>query len=124
MNGLLEVTRALNTIRAAIDRDVINVDIEDVKNKLIELTQFMGLSAEANASAKKILEQKELGVLLSMDKKLSPSVQIRLLKAQCFEESALYEYADRLNSSLVHGIDGLRTVISLYKSELENSLKQ
>ena len=118
-----EVIKALNEIRAAIDKDVIDVDIDSVKNKLLALTQFMGRSAEANASAKKILQQKELSVMLSMDKSLPPSMQAKLLNAQCWEENAMYEYADRLNSALVHTIDGLRTVISLYKTEMDNSLK-
>lgn len=124
MKSQEETAQALNMIRQVVDADVMDSDIDMVKNKLIQLTQLMGLSAEANASAKKILSQKELGVMMSMDKKLPPSIQKEILSAQCFEETALYEYADRLNSAIVHSIDGLRTVISLYKIEIENSLKQ
>ncbi len=90
----------------------------------MRLTQLIGLSSEAKASARKFLHIKEREVLYSMDKKLQPSIQIKILNADCFEEAAMLEYADRLNSAIVHNIDALRSVLSLYKTELENSLKQ
>ena len=124
MQNKEETIKALNAIRKAIDVDVVDVDIESVKNKLLGLTQLMGLSAEANASARKILSMKELSVLQKIDKTLSPSIQKEFLSAECFEEEALWEYSDRLNAAITHTIDGLRTVISLYKIEMENSLKQ
>ncbi len=118
-----EVIKACNAIRQVIDSDVCDVDIVNVDNKMKKLTQLTGLSAEANASAKKLLHKKELYVLMvHKNSGLSPSVLNNLLKAECFEEIALYEYADRLNSALVHTIDGLRTSISLYKTELTSGL--
>lgn len=123
MKSIEETKKALNAIRAAIDADIIDADIDMQKNKLIGLTQLIGLSAEANASAKKILLKKELEVLNSLDPEMSPSKASAALKANCYEESALLEYSDRLNSALIHSIDAIRSVISLYKTELENSLK-
>lgn len=114
-----ETIKACNAIREAIDSDVVDVDISAVDNKMKKLTQLTGLSAEANASAKKFLHKKELYVLsLNKDSGYPPSVLNNLLKAECFEEISLLEYCDRLNSALVHSIDGLRTSISLYKQEL------
>lgn len=52
MKTLAEITTSLNTIRAAIDTDVIDTDIHNVTNKALKLTQLMGLSAETKASAK------------------------------------------------------------------------
>lgn len=124
MRDIAETKRSLNAIRASIDSDIVDVDILMQKNKLLALTQLMGLSAECNASAKKILLQKELQVLSGLDPNISPMKANKIVNAECFEESALLEYADRLNSSLVHSIDAIRSVISLYKTELENSLKQ
>lgn len=124
MKTQAEINNSLNAIRKVIDSDVMGCDIDTVKNKMIQLTQLTGLSAEANASSKKMLHQKELEVLMSLDKKIQPSIAAKMLKARCNEEEATLEYADRLNSALVHTIDALRTAISLYKSELENSLKQ
>lgn len=118
-----ETAQALNAIRKAIDADVIDADIVNVQNKMLQLTQLIGLSAEAKATAKKLLHIKETQVLYAMDKELSPSVQVRKLNAECFEELALLEYADRLNAALTHNIDALRSVISFRKTEIENSLK-
>jgi hypothetical protein len=118
-----ETAQALNAIRKAIDADVIDADIVMVQNKMLGLTQLIGLSAEAKATAKKLLHIKETQVLYAMDKELSPSVQVRKLNAECFEELALLEYADRLNAALTHNIDALRSVISFRKTEIENSLK-
>jgi hypothetical protein len=118
-----ETTRSLNAIRTAIDTDIIDVDIEQQKNKMLALTQLIGLSAECNASAKKILLKRELEVLKSLNPDMSPMKVHKFVNAECSEEGALLEYADRINSGLVHSIDALRSVISLYKTELENSLK-
>jgi hypothetical protein len=123
MKTIEETKKALNAIRSAIDTDIIDVDITIQQNKLLTLTQLIGLSAECNASAKKFLLKKELEVMQALDPELAPSKASKELNARCFEESALLEYADRLNSGLVHSIDAIRSVISLYKSELENSLK-
>jgi hypothetical protein len=82
----------------------------------------MGLSAETKASAKKLLNLKERIVFEMMDKKLPPSVQVRILNAECFEENAILEYSDRLNAGLVHNLDTLRSVISLYKQEMASGV--
>lgn len=118
-----DTVKALNSIREAVDADVIDTDIINVQNKLLKLTQIIGLSSEAKASAKKLLHIKEKEIFLTMDKKLQPSIQIKILNAECFEELAILDYADRLNSAIVHNIDALRSIISLYKTEMENSLK-
>jgi hypothetical protein len=118
-----EIIQALNAIRKMVDLDVSDCDIVDVDKKLKHLTQLTGLSAEANASAKKILHKKELEVLRELTQlNLSPSILNGMLKAECFEEIALLEYADRLNSALSNVIKGLITSISLYKTEVQNGL--
>lgn len=119
-----ETIRSLNAIRVAIDADIIDVDIDMQKNKMIALTQLIGLSAECNASAKKILLKKELEVLRSLPPDMPPMKAHKMVNAECYDEGALLEYADRINSAVIHTIDAIRTVISLYKAEMENSLKQ
>jgi hypothetical protein len=117
-----EITVSLNMIREAVDADMVDADIHNQTNKLLKLTQLIGLSAETKASAKKLLGIKERCVFEMIDKKLPPTVQIRMLNAECYEENAILEYADRLNSAIVHSIDGLRSVISLYKQEMQSGL--
>jgi hypothetical protein len=120
-----EITTALNAIRALVDIDVMNADISDVQNKCLNLTQMMGLSSETTASAKKLLGEKEVEVFITKDlDKLAPQKAMKLLKSYCSQELATLEYAERLNSSIVHSIDALRSVMSLYKTEMQNGLKQ
>lgn len=123
MKEVKEITQALNLIRKILDEDVIDLDIEMQKNKLLKLTQLIGLSAECNASAKKLLHKKELDILKSLPNEMAAMRMNKTLSAECFEESAILEYSDRINSALIHSIDAIRSVISLYKTELENSLK-
>lgn len=123
MKTLAEITTSLNVIRTAIDTDVIDTDIHNVTNKALKLTQLMGLSAETKASAKKLLNIKERCVFEVIDKKNTPpSIQIRVLNAECFEENAILEYSDRLNAALTHSIECLRSVISLYKQEMASGI--
>lgn len=125
MKTQAEITIALNAIRAALDIDVVDAIIEDVQNKCLRLTQLFGLSSETTASAKKLLGEKEVEIFITKDlDKLAPQKAMKLLKSYCSQEVATLEYSERLNSGLVHTIDALRSVISLYKSELSNTLKQ
>lgn len=117
-----ELAKALNAIREAIDSDVIDSDIVNVKNKALRLTQLMGLASEAKASARKFLNKKEMEVFSNMDKSLPPSVQIRMVNAECFQENADYEYSDRLNASVSNSCEVLRSVISLHKQEMVTTL--
>lgn len=124
MKSIEETKQALNFIRGLLDTDVMGADIDSVSNKLVSLTQVMGLSSEAMASAKKILHQKEISVLQLINPDLPASMQSKKLSAECFEELALYTYSDRLNAAITHTCESLRTVISLYKQELQSSLIQ
>lgn len=124
MKTQAEINSALNSIRATLDIDVMNAIIEDVQNKCISLTQLFGLSSETTASAKKMLGEKEVEIFITKDlDKLAPQKAMKILKAYCSQEIATLEYAERLNSGIVHTIDALRSIISYRKSEMENSLK-
>jgi hypothetical protein len=116
--------RSLNAIREVIDADVMDADIVTQKNKLIKLCQLTGLAAECKALAKKVLLKKELEVLnmFNKDDKIAPSILSKRIEAECSEEGAMLVYADRINSAVSNSIEGLRSVLSLYKEEMKNSL--
>lgn len=132
MKTIIEVKTALNSIRTAVDAPLNGVDdngeqmidINKVQEKAVNLTMLFGLSAETKASSKKILHTKELEVLKRITKEaLPPSTMTHMLRAECFDELAMLEYADRLNAAITHSLDTLRSVISLYKQEIANSIK-
>lgn len=115
----------LDFIRTQVDIDVKGCDIETVVEKGKELSQLIGLSAECKAEARRDLEKAMVFAVAGLStKKLQPSVLLKLANANCADEIYNFEYADRLNAGITHQLDYYRTVISLYKCELDNSLKQ
>lgn len=120
----LTLTSKLNSIRALIDVDITGVDIDSVIEKGKSLAQMIGLSAECKAQARKELEKKRLMAIAEIQAKdYSPSVMLKVADAMIADELAAFEYADRLNAGITHQLDFYRSVISLHKTELENSLK-
>lgn len=107
----------LEFIRKSMDVDVKDVDIDSVKNKGLELSQLIGLSAECKAEARRNMENARLAALKALDGKISPSVLLKMAEASCADQVAILEYADRINAGLVHQLDFLRSVISLHKEE-------
>ena len=123
MNTLKE---KLDSIRAALDVDVTGVDIDSLIEKGKALAQLIGLSAACKAESKANLERARgvaLSSLMIEEPKCPPSVLLKLVESECDNQILLYEYADRLNAGITHQLDYYRSIISLHKVELENSLK-
>lgn len=114
----------LKLIRLTLDTKTEGVDIDTVQEVGKRLASLMGLSAECMASARRRMEVARLKAFKELEGRgYSPSVMLKMAEANISMESATYEYADRLNAAITHQIDYFRTLISLYKSEMENSLK-
>jgi hypothetical protein len=119
-----EYNDKIAAIRQAIDMDVDLSDTEGMSGKVLILTRMVGLSAEVKARAfKDFQDAKLISYAKHKSEKLTPNVLKIVIEGETSEEAAKLELADRLNAGIVHAIDGLRTIISLRKSELENSLK-
>lgn len=117
----MKLREKLEAIRKVLDVDIADADILMQQNKLLELTRLMGLSAECKAEAQRELHLKELQVFPTLSG--SANIIMAQLKGHCASEIENLVYADRLNAALTHSIDAIRSVISLYKTELENSVK-
>lgn len=114
----------LKAIRQVVDTNVVGCDIETIVEQGKKLASMMGLSAECMASAQKHLQLARKKAIKELDGKgLQPSVMLKMADGEAAMELAYYEYADRLNAAITHQLDYYRTVISLHKSELENSMK-
>lgn len=125
MEARHSIIENLQKIRDVIDSDVTGCDIVSVQDKMLNLTQLSGLSAESLASATALLKQSELIALNKIkDDGYPASIMSKMIDAECADQIALVKYADRINAAITHTIDGLRSVISLYKEELSNNLKQ
>lgn len=114
----------LASIRKIVDTDITNCEIESVVEQGKKLASLMGLSAECMGAAQRHLQDARLKAIQSLSgQDLQASILLKMADGQCGMELATYEYADRLNAAISHQLDYFRTIISLYKSELENSLK-
>lgn len=113
----------LQSIRDLLDVQTFESDTDAVANHAQELAAMIGLSAECKAEARKRVEESRLIALRAIvgDKKITPSVMLKMADGAIADELRVFEYADRLNAGLTHKMDLLRSVISLRKTELENS---
>lgn len=114
----------LKAIRDLIEVDLGNSHIDEVEAHGKRLAAIIGLSAETMAHSKKLYQAALLKAINGLkDSGYSPSVMLKTAQAQCGEDEAVMDYADRLNAGITHQLDFYRTVISKYKAELENSMK-
>ena len=118
------IGQKLKAIRDLIEVDLSDCEIDDVEKHGKRLAAIIGLSAETMAQAKKQMDRRLLQAIKELQPKdYPPSVLLKLAQAECAEEAATYDYADRLNAGITHQLDFYRSVLSKYKAELENSLK-
>lgn len=113
----------IKAIRDAIDSVVDHDNLDGMVYKITLLINLIGLSAELEARALKDLKDAELiAYAKHKAEKLSPNVMKIVIEGETSEERAKLKLADRLNAGLVHAIDGLRTIVSLKKTELDKSI--
>lgn len=125
MGKEIPISTKLKSIRELVEVDLSGCDVNDVEEHGKRLAAIIGMSAETMAQARKALDFRLLLAIKALEGKgYPPSVLLKLAQAECAEEAATYDYADRLNAGITHQLDFYRTVISKYKAELENSLKQ
>ena len=118
------IEKNLKSIRQVVDTNVVGCDIETIVEQGKKLASIMGLSAECMAAAQKHLQIARKKAIVALEGKgIQSSVMLKMADGEAAIELATYEYADRLNASITHQLDYYRTVISLHKSELENSMK-
>lgn len=110
----------LGIIKTELDAELENaIVIGYVEEKLLRLSNVMGLSAECLKWSKRhCLDKQKILMEMPARKGMSATVLKLWLEGEMAEELMLHTYADRLNAGLVHASDQLRTIISKYKEEL------
>lgn len=114
------------SIREVLDRDTETQDGDAVAFQLVDLQALLGTSAGAMASLfhkKEAARLKVLEAIAESGTKITPALQRDLVNAKCAGYNTAYEYADRLQSALVHSIDAMRSVLSWLKEEKRNTMK-
>lgn len=108
----------LQAIRDQVDLTVERENGDAVASQLVDLNALLGTSSGALSSLFHKREAARLMVLEGMgETKITASLQRDLVQAKTSGYGAAYTYAERLNSALVHSIDGLRSVLSWLKLE-------
>ena len=96
----------------------------EIQERLSELMVYLARSSELLAIARKDLRKKKSAeiaqtiIAVAKETNLSSKVQNQLLESIAEEEAFLVDWLDRINSTIVHQIDGLRSLLSYAKEEM------
>jgi hypothetical protein len=123
---MTKIEAKLEYVLEAIGAEADPQNPEQLTTKLSELINLSGHVAHIVSETEKVYKYALLDAYTKLEKEESrpPStVHSKVLEAMVAKESAAHTYADKINASLKMAIDGLRTMISLYKTETENSTR-
>lgn len=113
------------SIRLILDREVDILDIESLIRKLADLVNISGLSAEIVPSAKleyRNAQERVIRDLMDNPTNLPASTTNDLIKAKTGKEESFWEYCALLDKRISYSQESLRTIISLRKTEIMNSI--
>jgi len=101
----------------------IGPDPAQIMERIEHLHILIAQSGQCLAEAKYIQDQlinQGLSAAIEMDlnKKLSPSLIAKFVSTQAKDVNFLVNHLDRINAAATHQLDGLRTIISYKKAEL------
>jgi len=125
MNNLKErVKTNIKAIREVLDDNIEPDDLLSVQHKLNQCINICGLAAETKAGANELLHLSRFKAVDEgrVNMKLPASVLKQAIDGSCHEEIGIYTEADRLNAFLSHSIDGLRSMLSMIKAQLEKGI--
>jgi len=108
-------------IGAALSQKIDHSNPDEILGKMNELTSLLGSSSEAvsvaegkyNQKLMELAEDTQFAKLTATDKKMVFGGRAKL-------EIYYVTLTERQNAALTHGIDGLRSMLSYIKSEMQN----
>ena len=105
----IELGKLYESIKAPLDRTP-----EGLLGELDFRSQWLARSAELEAEAQFILDQKR-GEVAERNSQISATMLREILARECADENRLYKLAERLNSTIVHQIEAVRSIVSYEK---------
>jgi hypothetical protein len=112
-----EVSELYKSIKEPLDRTP-----EGLVGELDFRGQWLARSAEILADAQIILDKKRGEVAESfVGTEESWNIVKHLIEAKCADEKKLYILSERLNATLVHQIDEIRTLLSYEKESMKTT---
>ena len=120
-----EIDKTLEAIRTVIEMKAEVGDITGLTEKFDKLTQISGTSSFLVGECEEITLEKQGEVMPALlDKKgLTATVIEMYVKGQFPKEYSQLTTAKRLDDKIEKTLDGLRSLISYTRSEMENGLK-
>lgn len=113
-----QLNTSLGEIQAKLD---VQVDVSApglIMDKISELTNLLGLSAECYAWSERFYNEKLGELVLDKNyKNLTATDKKMLFASLASKEILAHTHAERLNSGISHAIDGLRSLLSFLKEE-------
>jgi len=114
----------IKVIREVLDIPISPDDLVGCQDKLIRLIEVAGLSSYTEAIAKSVYES-ELAEAFEIEamanEKLGHTSILIIAKGKVSQYQSAVIYAERLGRNISHSMEALRTIISLAKSEMEQS---
>lgn len=106
-------------------QDFLEEDFDENPNILVErlgtINTYLAVSGKALADAKLIQDKKVSGLYSEFNNlimKMPATIATKFIGSQAYEVNFIVNWLDRINKSLVHTGDNLRTQISYAKEEL------
>lgn len=115
------LVKICDQIGSALALEVDHSNPAEILGKLNELTNLLPTSSHAVALSEMIYADK-LNALMEMNQfsKLSATDKKMVFAGRAKNEIYYVKLADRQNSSLVHSIDALRSMLSYLKTEMQH----
>ena len=114
----------LDYILEVIGAEVDPQNPDELLKKLNNLINLSGHAAELVAVTEEQYKRDMLEAYKETIEEKPPStVHSKVLESMVAGASATHTYADRINAALKLSVEGLRTMISLYKAETENATR-
>lgn len=123
-----QIDRDCKAIAAVLEMDVSNDDPVGLAEKLHKLINVCSLSANNVARARAHwMEAKTFAIENAITdtelNKLPASVLTELVKSKSGRAESFFVLAERMDNKLGYALEGMRSLISLYKAELTNNLQ-
>ncbi len=111
----------LNVIQNFTEQEITN-EPAYLTDRLARTGVFIASIGKCTADVKKCLNEAKNDIFEQMGKTLlksPPTIVQELIKGKCKDELFLVDWCDRLGATLVHQLDGMRTLLSFAKTELK-----
>lgn len=120
-----EIGNTIIKIRNAIELQVNSDDISGLEKKLNDLSALSGNAAQIVGDCRGIVLRRQNEIMDSLkDTDYPPNKLKYILDGKMAEELSLFMHAKELNDGLGKTMISISTVLSVYKEELKNSMRQ